>query len=87
MKYLLNKLQPLTLHFFHGNKADPISFCWNDNDNEIDDNVVCSNTNINDDKQNKKRPDDNTIRMSESHKEPPVTGNDDFYGKRIIIWK
>jgi hypothetical protein len=30
----------------------------------------------------KKRPDDNTIRMSKRHKEPPVTGNDDFYGKK-----
>jgi len=29
----------------------------------------------------KKRPDDNIIRMSKRHKEPPVTNNDDFYGK------
>lgn len=48
------RIAATNIAIFHGNKADPVSLCWNDNNNETDNNVICSNTNINDDKQNKK---------------------------------
>ena len=54
---------------------------WKDYYNEIDNNLICSNTNISDDQQHITCQ-DNTIRMSKRHKKPPVTKNDDFfYGK------
>jgi hypothetical protein len=70
---------------FRGNKADTISLCWNDNYSETDDNVIYSNTDTNDDQQNKTRQDDNTIRKSKRHNKSPVKRNDDFFGKKIII--
>jgi hypothetical protein len=65
-----------------GNKADTISSYWSDNYSKTDDNVICSNADTNDDQQNITRHDDNTTRMSKTHNKPPVTRNDNFYGKK-----
>ena len=61
-----------SITLFQGKKEDLISLCWNDKYDEIDNNVICSNTNINDDQQNMTCQDENTIRMSKRHKKPPV---------------
>jgi hypothetical protein len=62
---------------FQGKNEDPISLFWKDYYNEIDNNLICSNTNISYDQQNITCQ-DNTIRMSKRHKNPLVTKNDDF---------
>jgi hypothetical protein len=46
--------------------------CWNDKYDGTDDNVICSNTNINDDQQNMTCQDGNTIRMAKRHKKHPA---------------
>jgi len=52
--------------------ADIIPLCWNDKYDETGNNVICSNTSINNDQQNMTCQDENTIRMSKRHKKPPV---------------
>ena len=74
-----------SIEIFQGKKEDPISLCWNDYYNGSDNNVICSNTNSNDDQQNITCQDDNTIIKSKGIKKPLVMRNDDFYGKIIII--
>jgi hypothetical protein len=70
---------------FRGNKAGKISLSWNYNHSETDGNVICSNTDSNDDQQNTARQDDNTNRMPKRHNKHPVKRNGDFFGKKIII--
>lgn len=64
------KIANNSIILFLRNKEDLISMCWNDKYDEIDNNVICSNTNINDDQQNMTCQDENTIRMSKRPKKP-----------------
>jgi hypothetical protein len=69
------KWQPLILHIFKAIITVKLMILY----------VICSNTDTKGDQQNTTRQDDNTIRMPKRHNKPPVTRNDDFYGKKIII--
>jgi hypothetical protein len=78
------KIAATIIALYRGNKAGTISLFWNDNYSENDDNIICSNTNTNDDQQNTTRQDDNKIRISKRHKNPPVTTNGDIMVKKLL---
>lgn len=80
-KVFTQQIATTGIALLQGEKEDPISLCSNDYYNETDNNVICSNTHTNDDQQNITWQDD-TIRMSQRHRKPEVTRNDDFYYKK-----
>ena len=51
-KVFTQQIATTGIALLQGEKEDPISLCLNDYQNEIDNNVICSNTHINDDQQN-----------------------------------
>lgn len=71
-----------SITLFQGKEENLISLCWNDKYDKTDNNVICSNTNINDDQQNMTCHDGNTIRMSKRHKKHPAKKEWYFYGKK-----